>query len=94
MGTIKDEAANYKAKSSVSNISELKEIDTNLVIFEETEAEFPYRYIEANGIRYRMPDSVLAALQAILRSNPKISKFKVDKSGTGMNTKYVVIHLG
>jgi len=94
MGTIKDEATSYKAKSSVSNISELKEIDTELVLFDETESEFPYRYIEVEGTRYRMPDSVLANLQALLASNPNLKKFKVSKQGTGMNTKYIVIPLG
>lgn len=94
MGTIKDEAINYKGKSSVRNISELNEIETNIVLFDETDAEFPYRYLEFNGERYKMPDSVLLNLQAILKSNPNLKKFKVTKQGQGMNTKYVVIPLG
>lgn len=93
MGTIKDEAVNYKSKGSVRNISELNEVSTNLVLFEESEAEYPYRYFEDNGERVKMPDSVLANLQAILKSNPNLQKFKVTKQGQGMNTKYIVIPL-
>lgn len=93
MGTIKDEANNYKPKG-VKNISELNEIATNLVMFKEEEAEFPYNYFEVNGERYKMPDIVLSNLQAILKSNPNLTKFKVTKQGQGMNTKYVVIPLG
>jgi hypothetical protein len=93
MGTIKDEANNYKSKSSVSNISELKSVDINSVIFEEKDVEFPYSYIEENGQRYKVPASVLANLKEILKSNPNIKTFKVNSTGQGMNTKYIVIPL-
>ena len=93
MGTIKDEATAYKSNSSVRNISELNEIDTSLVLFDEKEAEYPYRYFEQNGERFKMPDSVLLNLQAILKSSPNLKKFKVTKQGQGMNTKYIVIPL-
>ena len=94
MGSIKDEANNFTSKSNVRNISELKEISTDLAVFSEENAEFPYKYLDVNSERYKLPDSVLAALQAILKSNPNLKKFKVSKSGTGLNTKYVVIPLG
>lgn len=92
MGTIKDEAVNYKPKG-VKNISELPEIETTLVLFKEENVEYPYTYLEMNGERYKMPDAVLASLQAIIKSNPNLKKFKVTKQGQGMNTKYVVIPL-
>ena len=94
MGTIKDEANNYKPKNSVSNISELKSVDINCAVFEELDAEFPYKYIEDNAQRYKMPASVLATLKEILKSNPNVKSFKVNSTGQGMNTKYVVIPLG
>ena len=93
MGTIKDESTNYKAASKVKNISELPEVDVNLVILEEPEAEFPYRYIEVNGERYKMPTSVLANLKAILAFNPNLKKFRVQKQGEGMDTRYFVVPL-
>ena len=94
MGTIKDEAITYKPTASVNNISDLTSIDTNLVLFDEVDAEFPYKYFEQAGLRYKMPVSVLATLKEILKSNPNLKSFKVNKTGTGMNTKYVVIPLG
>lgn len=94
MGTIKDEAAAYQPVSLVNNISELTSIDTDMVLFDDAEAEFPYKYFENNGKRYKMPSSVLATLKEILKSNPNLKQFKVNKTGQGMNTKYVVIPLG
>jgi len=93
MGTIKDEAKVYKAKASVKNISELSSVDTDLALFEDAEAEFPYKYIEVNGERYKIPASVLASLKAILEENANLKKFKVKKSGEGMDSKYTVIPL-
>ena len=93
MGTIKDEAANYKPNSSVSNISELVSIETNLVLLDELDAEYPYKYFEQNGLRYKMPMSVLATLKEVLKSNSNLKTFRVNKVGSGMNTKYVVIPL-
>lgn len=93
MGTIKDEAKAYTSKASVRNISELTAIDTNLVIFEDKEAEFPYKYIEIDGERFKMPVSVLSNLKVILEENPDLKAFKVKKSGEGMDSRYTVIPL-
>lgn len=93
MGTIKDKAKEYVAKAKVKNISELPSVETALVVFEDVEAEFPYSYLEVNGERYKIPASVLASLKAILEENPNLKKFKVKKSGEGMETRYTVIPL-
>ena len=93
MGTIKDEANNYKSKGSVANISELKIVSVDAVVFEEKDVEFPYSYIEDNGQRYKVPASVLATLKEILKSSPNLKNFKVNSTGQGMNTKYIVIPL-
>jgi len=93
MGTIKDEAKEYKPQSTVKNISELSSIDTDIAVLYDQEAEFPYKYIESNGERYKMPVSVLSALKSILEENPNLKKFKVKKQGEGMDTRYVVIPL-
>lgn len=93
MGSIKDEANGYEPKAKVKNISELPIIPTDIVVFEDNEAEFPYKYIEVNDERYKLPLSVLGSLKAILEENPNLKKFKVKKSGEGMDTRYVVIPL-
>ena len=93
MGTIKDEAQGFKSKAKVKNISELQAVETNLVVFEDNEAEFPYKFIEIDGNRYKMPLSVLSSLKAILEENPNLKKFKVKKQGEGMDTTYTVIPL-
>ena len=66
MGTIKDMANQYKPTAKVRNISELNSIDTDLVVLEDSEAEFPYNYIEVGGEKYKIPTSVLASLKVIL----------------------------
>ena len=94
MGSVKDEAKDYEPKATVKNISELSSIDTDIAVFDENEAEFPYKYIEVNNERYKLPISVLANLKAILEENPNLKKFKVKKTGEGMDTRYTVIPLG
>ena len=92
MVTIKDEANNYT--SGIKDISELAEVSVDISVNAEANVEFPYKYVELNGERYKVAKSVLASLQAILKSNPNLKKFKVSKQGQGMNTRYVVIPLG
>lgn len=93
MGTVKDEAQGYEPKATVRNISELPSIETDMAVFDEKEAEFPYKYIEVEGQRYKVPLSVLGNLKAILEENPNLKKFKVKKQGEGMDTRYTVIPL-
>ena len=90
---IKDEAKQQEAKSKVRNISELESVDVNLAVFQETEVEFPYKYLEIEGERYKMPLSVLASVKAILEVNENLTKFKVKKTGEGIDTRYTVIPL-
>jgi len=93
MGTIKEEAKNYAPTSTIKNITELPAIDVDLVVFEDLEAEFPYKFIEIDDNRYKMPVSVLNSLKSIIAAQPELKKFKVVKSGKGMDTRYVVIPL-
>lgn len=93
MGSIKDEARGYEPAAKLKNISELNSVETNLAVFEDNEAEYPYKYIEVDGERYKVPISVLASLKVILEENPELKKFKVKKTGEGMDTKYTVIPL-
>lgn len=93
MANLKDEAKAYEPKAKVKNISELPSVETELVVFHDEEAEFPYSYIEVENERYKVPSSVLANLKAIFEENPNLKKFKVKKTGEGMDTRYTVIPL-
>jgi len=93
MGNLKDEAKDYEPKATIKNISELPSVETDVAVLEDVEAEYPYKYIEINGERYKVPKSVLASLKAILEENKDLKKFKVKKSGEGMDTRYTVIPL-
>lgn len=91
---IKDTALNTEQKSKVRNISELKSIDINSAVLEDTEAEFPYMYIEIDEERFKIPKSVLLNMKAILEENPNLKKFKVTRTGKGMDSRYTIIPLG
>ena len=95
--TIKDLALLYKPKTA-KNITELKSIDVNTLVGVEIGTdlageEFTYNYIEYNGERYRLPDSVLSQLKAILEKKPTLRSYSVSKSGEGRLTRYQVIPL-
>lgn len=93
MGSIKDEAKGYQSNASVKNISELNSIDIDLAVLEDKEAEYPYKYIEVNSERYKVPASVLVNLKVLIEANPNLKTFQVKKTGKGMDTRYVVIPL-
>jgi len=97
MSTIKDTALTYEAPS-MKNISELEvirtEMDLELRKFKEgTEEEFTSYVITVNNQEYRMPNSVLTSLKAILEHNPNLKCFQVKREGQGLKTKYTVIPL-
>lgn len=97
MATLKQAAQSYEPKRT-RNIAELEKVSTDFLIFEEKGLndegkEYTYNYIEINGERYRVPNSVLEELKEILKIKPDLEFFKVTKSGTGLNTKYKVIQL-
>ena len=97
MVTIKEAAMTYESKQT-KNIAEIEVIKTDLEIREEvfkegTPDEFKVNITTINGEDYRVPDSVLKDLKTILESRPNLKTFQVKKTGTGMNTNYVVIPL-
>jgi hypothetical protein len=97
MASIRDNAKNYVSKQT-KNISELKSVPVELNLFEgkgkdKDGKEFNYSYIEVDGEEYRVPDSVLKSLKAILERKPTLKTFSVTKQGSGLNTEYTVIPL-
>lgn len=91
---IKDAALAYQPKTA-KNISDLQSVPVELVMMkEEGEYEgekYAYNYVELSGEKYRIPDSVLKDLKAILSKKPTLKNFSVMKAGEGRNTKYTVI---
>ena len=97
MATIKDKAKAYEPKKT-KTIAELDVVSTDLKVTEElrkegTEDEFEMQITKVDGIEYRVPDSVLKSLKAILKEKPDLKTFKVSKSGDGLSTSYTVIPL-
>lgn len=102
MATLTDFAQAYEPTAKTRNISELKEVPTNIELKDdeftadkgkETEKIVKQKVIIVNGEKYRVPFSVIADLKAILEKNPNLQKFSVSKKGTGLSTKYTVIPL-
>jgi len=93
--TIKEAAETYVPKSG-KNITELETVDVSLFIRLETGKdssgdEYSFNYVEINGEKYRVPDSILKDLQEVLKKKPNLTKFSVSKSGEGRQTRYTLI---
>ena len=91
-------AKNYKSKQGYKNITELPKFSTDVLVQQDTGVdaqgqEFSYNYIEVNGDKYKMPDSVIAQIQACIIENANQKEFKVVKSGSGLNTRYTAVAL-
>jgi len=99
MATIKEEAQAFEPKASIKNIADLPEVSTGFELKtekgknNETGEEFEYKFIEVNGEKYRVPGKVIGDVKVILEENPNLQKFKVKKTGTGLETRYTVIPL-
>ena len=97
MVSLRDSAKTYEPPKTL-NITDLKEISTEIEIktrkFQKTDGEeFEIEVFEFEGNEYRIPVSVKKQLKEILEEKPDMTKFKVKKSGEGMNTNYTVIPL-
>lgn len=100
MVSLKQTALDFEPKSQVKNIADLSEVNVELDLQnrtgknKDTGEEFTYKCIVINNEEYRVPGKVIGDLKVILEENPNLKKFKVRKTGEGMNTKYTVIPLG
>ena len=97
MANLKETALAYEAPQTL-NIADLEVVSTDVEVKSETaknkdDEEFTYNYIEVDGQRYRVPNSVLTELKAILEEQPDLKKFRVKKSGSGLQTRYTVVPL-
>jgi len=92
MASLKETAKEFIPKQT-NNIADLQSVSVELELAEETNVEFPYKFIVVGGERYRVPNSVISNIKAILEENANLKTFKVKKTGTGLNTEYTVIPL-
>lgn len=97
MAKLIDEAMQYEPPTT-KNIADLDSVPTDLDVVEETfkegtAEEFKVKTVKIDGNSYRMPVSVLKHLKAILEIKPDLKRFKVQKSGVGMDTVYTVVPL-
>lgn len=96
-------AKDYKSNAT-KNIADLPEVSTDLEVsddsFEVTDKVtkqpkvVKQKVITIGNINYRVPASVFQQLKILLEDNPHLKKFKVKKSGEGIDgTRYQVIPL-
>lgn len=98
MVKLSQRAKEHVASGKLKNISELSsipiDVDVNEKTFAEgTDKEFTAEVFTIDGEDYRMPVTVISALNVILEENPNLKTFKVKKQGSGMGTEYTVIPL-
>lgn len=97
MSNIKESAEAYEPKQT-KNIAELEVVKVDADIREETfnqgtDNEFTANIATIDGEEYRVPNSVLKSLKAILQQKPDLKAFKVVKTGEGLSTEYTVVPL-
>lgn len=94
MASIIESAKAYEPKQTL-NIADLSEVDVNLNLEDRTGTDnegnnFAYQVALIEGKEYRVPATVLEKLKEALKIKPDIKKIKVNRSGSGLNTRYNV----
>ena len=89
------QTAEKNTNTTIANIAELDSVDVNIDLIDKTFAENTEKQFTVTGFYgndgkfYRVPKSVLNQL-APLFEVCDFEKFRVIKTGTGMNTQYTV----
>lgn len=95
MGSLLDEAKAYEPKQTF-NIADLPSVDVNSLQLEARTGtdlegkEFNYNVIVVEGKEFRVPNMVLEELRKANKIKSDIKKIKVNKSGSGLNTRYSI----
>ena len=97
MVSIKDFARAFEPQQ-MKNIADLEVVQADAEIKKETRKDqnnedYNVMFIVINNEEYRVPQSVVTQLKAVIEAKPDLAKFKVTKTGSGMGTKYQVISL-
>lgn len=102
MGNLKSESQAYEPKKTL-NIADLDKVDITWQIEDRSgtttkknregvdyEETYYYKVMIVNSIEYRVPNVVLEEIKKMLKLKPTISFINVDRTGSGVNTKYEV----
>jgi len=94
MTSIIESAKAYEPKQTL-NIADLSEVDVNLQLEDRTGTdndgkEFDYQVAVIEGKEYRVPNMVLEKLKEATKIKPDIKKIKVNRTGSGLNTRYSI----
>ena len=82
----------------IKNVTELISLNIDTMIetrkfAEGTDKEFTVTGFEQNGVFYRVPASVIKQIKMLLEEVPDLQVVKIKKTGTGMQTMYMVTPL-
>jgi ABC-type uncharacterized transport system substrate-binding protein len=94
MASIIEAAKVYEPKLTL-NIADLSSVDVNLQLENRTGTndegkEFSYQVIVVEGKEYRVPVSVLEKIKEATKIKPDIKKIRVNRTGSGLNTRYSI----
>lgn len=94
MTTFKESAKAYEPKQTL-NIADLDRVDLSFPIEERTGTDsegkdFDYKVMVANGLEYRVPNTVLEEVKKILELKSDVTAVNVTKTGSGLATRYSV----
>jgi hypothetical protein len=97
MATLRDSAKAYEPMKT-KNIADLEAVSLDAPFEERTGKDkegkdYSFSVVVVLGQEYRVPDSVLKDIKAIMEAKPSLKTIKVIKKGQGMNTQYTVIPL-
>jgi len=95
MATLRETAQAYEPPQTL-NIADLEKVPIDELSIEEAEAsnaegeKFKYKFVKFNDKDYRVPNTVLEEIQTIIKLKPAVKNVKVNKTGSGLGTRYKV----
>ncbi len=95
MATLREEAMAYEPPQTL-NIADLAAVTLDDLEVDEAEKlnsegeTFRYKFALIDGKEYRIPNSVLEEIQTIIKLKPEVKSVKVNKTGSGLATRYKV----
>lgn len=95
MGTLREESLAYSAPMTL-NIADLTSVpidDLQVLEAEKNDSDgkpFKYKYTLIDEKEYRIPATVLEEIQTIVKLKPEVKVVKVNKTGSGLATRYKV----
>ena len=95
--TLGEESKDYEPKTTLT-VADLEAVSLSQEVKHKVKKdrdgeEYSAAYINVDGEEYRIPSSVLEAIQAIQKEKPDLKTVKVTKTGEGLKTKYQVIEI-